>query len=62
VIKDCSEVFVPCLKIIFNPSLSQQKLPTPQKQAAVVPVFKMAAVPLLVITDLSPSLIISPSI
>jgi hypothetical protein len=40
VINGCSEIFMPVLKFIFNPSLSQQQFSTLWEQAAFVPVFK----------------------
>jgi hypothetical protein len=40
VVKDCSEIFVPVLKYIFNLSLSRHYFSTLWKQAAVFPVFK----------------------
>jgi hypothetical protein len=40
VINDCSEIFVPVLRFIFNLSLSQNTYPNLWKLAAIVPVLK----------------------
>jgi Notch-like protein len=40
IIKDCTDVFVPVLKHIFNLSVSQHYFPTLWKQTATVPVLK----------------------
>jgi hypothetical protein len=40
VMKDCSNIFVPVLKYIFNRSLSLQYFYTSLKQAAVIPLFE----------------------
>jgi hypothetical protein len=40
IIKDCSGIFIPILRHIFNLSLTQQYFPAVWKEAAVVPVYK----------------------
>jgi hypothetical protein len=40
IIKDCSGVFIPVLRHIFNLSLTQEYFPAAWKETAIVPIFK----------------------